>query len=238
MNGRTVVVIGGSSGIGFEIARQAGAQGARLIIVRRDETRLSAAAKNLGGSVKTFAADAHDEKAVDDLFVTLGPFDHLVSMVRDSMAGGFLDTTLATMQHVLQSKFLANWAIARHAARNARSGGSLTFTSGTGGRAQEVSASYVANLGISALVQGLASELAPHIRVNAVAPTFMGTGTGFWSHVPPEELAKLEASFAETVPLRRLGTVQEIASTYLHLMSNGFINGQVVAVDGGVMLRK
>ena len=238
MNGQTVVVVGGSSGIGFEIARQAGEQGARLIIVGRDESRLSDAAARLGGSVKTFAADAHEQKAVEALFATLDPVDHVVSMVGDSMEGGFLDTPPETMRHVLHSKFITNWTIGRRAARNVRPGGSITFTSGTGGRAQDVSASYVANLGISALVQGLASELAPHVRVNAVAPTFMGQGTGFWRHVPPEELAKIETSFAESIPLKRLGTVQEIASTYLHLMLNGFITGQVVAVDGGAMLRE
>jgi len=72
-------------------------------------------------------------------------------------------------------------------------------------------------LGIGALVQGLAAELAPRVRVNAVAPTFMGTRTQFWKHVPG---------------------IEEIASAYVHLMNNGFITGQVIAVDGGVMLRK
>ena len=101
-----------------------------------------------------------------------------------------------------------------------------------------MSATYVANLGIDALVQGLASELAPHIRVNAVAPTFMGTGTAFWKDVPADALEKAQAAFSESVPLKRLGRVEEVASAYIHLMTNGFITGQVLAVDGGVMLRK
>jgi NAD(P)-dependent dehydrogenase (short-subunit alcohol dehydrogenase family) len=89
-----------------------------------------------------------------------------------------------------------------------------------------------------ALVQGLASELAPRIRVNAVAPTFMGKGTLFWKNVPINELEEAQTAFSQSVPLQRLGTVQEVASTYVHLMTNGFITGQVLAVDGGVMLRK
>lgn len=128
--------------------------------------------------------------------------------------------------------------IGRHAASKLRDGGSITFTSGTGGRAQDISASYVANLGIGALVQGLASELAPRIRVNAVAPTFMGTGTLFWKDVPADELEKAQTAFGESMPLKRLSTVEEVASAYVHLMANGFITGQVLAVDGGVMLRK
>ena len=91
----------------------------------------------------------------------LRPVDHIVSMVGDSMAGGFLQTAPQTMQHVLRSKFLTNWAIGRHAARTLAAGGSLTYTSGTGGRPHEISATYVANLAISALVQGLAHEMGP-----------------------------------------------------------------------------
>jgi len=233
-----VVVIGGSSGIGYEIARQASAQGARLIIVGRDQSKLETAAKRLGNVVKTAAFDAHEEESLEQFFRTLDPFHNLVSMIGDSMAGGFLTTTPETMRHVLHSKFWTNWMIGRQAAPKLRDGGSITFTSGTGGRAQDISASYVANLGIGALVQGLASELAPHIRVNAVAPTFMGTGTAFWKDVPTDELEQAQAAFRESVPLKRLGTVEDVASMYIHLMTNGFITGQVLAVDGGVMLRK
>jgi NAD(P)-dependent dehydrogenase (short-subunit alcohol dehydrogenase family) len=154
------------------------------------------------------------------------------------MSGGFLTTSPETMRHVLHSKIWTNWMIGKHAASKLRDGGSITFTAGTGGRAQDVSASYVANLGIGALVEGLASELAPRIRVNAVAPTFMGTGTLFWKDVPTNELEKAQAAFAEGVPLKRVGTVKEVASAYVHLMTNGFITGQTLSVDGGVMLRK
>jgi NAD(P)-dependent dehydrogenase (short-subunit alcohol dehydrogenase family) len=233
-----VVVIGGSSGIGYEVARQASAVGARLTIVGRDQAKLAAAAERIHGTVTTAVVDAHDEIALAAFFAGLERVDHVVSLVGDSMAGGFLTTPPETMRHVLHSKFWTNWMIGRHAVPKLRAGGSLTFTSGTGGRAHEISASYVANLGIGALVQGLASELAPRIRVNAVAPTFMGPGTAFWRDVPIDDLATAVAGFAESVPLSRLATVEEVASTYLHLMNNGFTTGQVLAVDGGVMLRK
>src|SRR5215472_15324536 len=148
-------------------------------------------------------------------------------MVGDSMAGGFLQTAPQTMQHVLRSKFLTNWAIGRHAARTLAAGGSLTYTSGTGGRPHEISATYVANLGIGALVQGLAAELAPGIRVNAIAPTFMGTATAFWRGMPPSDLAAAAAAFRARVPLKRLATAAEAAAAYIHLITNSFITGQV-----------
>lgn len=232
-----VVVIGGSSGIGSEVARQASAQGARPIIVGRDLAKLATASRRLGGAA-TAAVDAHDEAALDAFFGALETADHVVSMVGDSMSGGFLTTPPETMRHVLHSKYWTNWAIGRFAAARLRDGGSITFTSGTGGRPHEISATYVANLGIGALVQGLAYELAPRIRVNAVAPTFMGTATSFWRDVPAAELERAETAFADGVPLKRTGTVEQVASTYVHLMANQFITGQVLAVDGGVMLGK
>jgi NAD(P)-dependent dehydrogenase (short-subunit alcohol dehydrogenase family) len=238
MKQKIVVVIGGSSGIGYEIARQTSVLGAQLTIVGRDQAKLAAAADKLGGTVNTAVLDAHDEAALAKFFSKSMAVDHLVSMVGDSMAGGFLTTTPDVMRHVLHSKFWTNWMIARHAAPKLRDGASITFTSGTGGRAQDISASYVANLGVGALVQGLASELAPRARVNAVAPTFMGTGTAFWKDMPPQELEKAAAGFSESVPLKRLATVEEVASAYVYLMRNDFITGQVLAVDGGVMLRK
>lgn len=233
-----VAVIGGSSGIGCEVARQASAQGARLIVVGRDRAKLTAAAERLGGTPMSVVLDAHDETALENCFANLEAVDHVVSMVGDSMAGGFMTTPPETMRHVLHSKFWTNWMIGRLAAPRLRDGGSLTFTAGTGGRPQDTSATYVANLGIVGLVQGLASELAPRLRVNAVAPTFMGGQTAFWKDVPPNDLDQATAAFAESVPLQRLGTVEEVASAYLSLMTNRFITGQCLAVDGGVMLRK
>ncbi|HEY7489163.1 MAG TPA: SDR family oxidoreductase [Streptosporangiaceae bacterium] len=232
-----VVVIGGSSGIGKEIARQVAARAADVTITGRDAGRLTAAGDELGG-VRTALLDAHDGAALDAFFAGLGPVDHLVSMVGDSMSGGFLTTTPETMRHVLHSKFWTNWLIGRHAARTLRTGGSLTFTSGTGGRAHDISGTYVANLGIQALVQGLAYEMAPERRVNAVAPTFMGSRTAFWREVPPADLTGLETDFAKRVPLRRVADVNEVAAAYLHLITNPFITGHVLPVDGGVMLDK
>jgi NAD(P)-dependent dehydrogenase (short-subunit alcohol dehydrogenase family) len=231
-----IVVLGGSSGIGYEVARQKLAQGARVIVAGRDEIKLAAAAESLGGGIETVVLDAHDDAALERFFAGLDRVDHLVSMIGDSMAGGFLATSSETMRSVLHSKFWANWMIGKLASAKVRDGGSITFTSGTGGRAQDVSATYVANLGVGAMVQGLASELAPRVRVNAVAPTFMDTP--FRKHIPRDEFASAKAAFAQGVPLQRLGTVEEVASAYVFLMTNGFITGQVLAVDGGVMLRK
>jgi NAD(P)-dependent dehydrogenase (short-subunit alcohol dehydrogenase family) len=229
--GRTVLVLGGSSGIGAEVARRAAAAGSRLVLTGRDEAKLAAVAARTGAA-GTAAFDAHDEDALRHFFAGVGPVDHVVSMIGDSMSGGFLATTPETMRHVIESKFLANWTITRLAAPLLRDGGSIVLTSGTGGRPHDTSASTVANLGIASLVQGLAVELGPAVRVNAVAPTFMDTP--FWRDLPRAQFDQIRAGFVDRVPLRRLGTVEEVAGAYQYLMTATFVTGQVLAVDGGV----
>jgi NAD(P)-dependent dehydrogenase (short-subunit alcohol dehydrogenase family) len=238
IKGQTVVIIGGSAGIGLELARQVSPLGPELVIVGRDPAKLEAVREQCDGAVRTLTMDAHKEGEAERLFEKLGSVDHVVSMVGDSMSGGFLETSPDTMRHVLHSKFWSNWRIGAAAAPKFRQGGSITFTSGTGGRPHHISATYVANLGVTALVQGLAVELAPRVRVNAVAPTFMGTGTSFWRDVPHDDLEAAGAGFVADVPLTRMATVHEVASTYTHLIENQFITGQVIQVDGGVMLVK
>lgn len=234
---KTIVIIGGSSGIGLRVAERAAAERATMIIAGRDPHRLDAASAELravGVPVTTFQLDAHDPAQLDAFFQQVPPFDHLVSMVGDVMGGGFLASEMPEIERVIASKFLANVRIAKQAATKLRSGGSLVFTSGTGGRAQHACASYVGNLGINALVEGLAVELAPRGRVNAVAPTW--TLTPFWRDMPLEQVEATRARFEATIPLKRLASIDEIAQAYIFLMKNGFVTGQRLAVDGGIML--
>jgi NAD(P)-dependent dehydrogenase (short-subunit alcohol dehydrogenase family) len=237
LQGRTLVVVGGSSGIGLRVAELAAQQGARLIIVGRDEARLLAARQTLqaqGAEVDAHRADAHDATSLQALFAALPDFDHLVSMVGDVSGGGFLAQPVEEIRRVLDSKFFANVRIAQAAAPKLRAGGSLVFTSGTGGRAQDACGPYVGNLAINAMVEGLAVELAPKARVNAVSPTW--TVTPFWRGLAPEQVEATRAHFAARIPLSRTASIDELAAAYLFLMSNDFITGQHLAVDGGVML--
>ncbi|BCN37647.1 short-chain dehydrogenase [Alicycliphilus denitrificans] len=234
---KTVVVIGGSSGIGLRVAQLVADEGARLLIVGRDTGRLQAAQADLqarGATVGIHQADAHDHTALASLFDELPAFDHLVSMIGDVMGGGFIGADIAVIRHVIESKFFTNLRIGQLAATKVREGGSLVFTSGTGGRAQDACASYVGNLGINALVEGLAVELAPKARVNAVSPTW--TVTPFWRDVPPAQVEATRAHFEQVIPLKRTARIDELASAYLFLMNNGFVTGQHIAVDGGIML--
>ncbi|MDE1190312.1 MAG: SDR family oxidoreductase [Pantoea sp.] len=232
-----LVVIGGSSGIGFQVAQQAAAAGASLTLLGRNTERLAQAQNALaeqGTQVATLAVDAHDHDALRAAFSQLDAFDHLVSMVGDAMGGGFLTADMALIEKVIYSKFLTNVLIGKLAAEKVRAGGSLTFTAGTGGRAQHACASYVGNQGIVSLAQGLAVELAPKARVNCVAPTW--TVTPFWRQQAAGQVEQTRQHFAGIIPLGRTAEIDELASAYLFLMQNDFITGQQIAVDGGIML--
>lgn len=234
---QTIVIIGGSSGIGLRVAEGAASAGARLIIAGRNADRLASAQgrlQALGARVDCQQLDAHDHQALERWFATLPGFHHLVSMVGDVMGGGFLQADMAEIRRVMESKFFTNVRIGQLAAGKLAAGGSLVFTSGTGGRAQHACASYVGNLGINALVQGLAAELAPQARVNAVSPTW--TLTPFWRDLPPAQLSQIKARFEQDIPLQRLASIDELAAAYLFLLQNDFITGQHIAVDGGIML--
>ncbi|ROP61760.1 NAD(P)-dependent dehydrogenase (short-subunit alcohol dehydrogenase family) [Enterobacter sp. BIGb0383] len=238
LQGKHLIVIGGSSGIGFAVAQLAGLQGAAITLIGRSQARLDQARALLvaqGTKVRELVVcDAHDHTALTDCFSRLPPFDHLVSMIGDAMGGSFLAADMATIEQVIHSKFLTNVLIGKLAAKKLRPGGSVTFTSGTGGRAQHACASYVGNLGIQALAQGLAAEIAPRGRVNAVAPTW--TVTPFWREQPEEQVEATRQHFASVIPLGRTAEIDELASAYLFLMTNDFITGQQLAVDGGIML--
>ncbi len=234
--GKTVAVIGGTSGIGLEVASQARALGAAIVLVERTVERLAAAYELVEGAVG-FQADAHDHVVAERVMNDLPPFDHLASSIGDTIAGGFYETPMPTMQHVLFSKFWTNLVIARFTAPRVCGSGSLVFTSGSGVRAQEASASYTANLASDAMVQGLASELGSRVRVNAVAPGFMDTA--LWRNKPREAVEARIRSFCQTAPIGRPGSAQEVvAAVYLFLKMNPSTTGQTLSVHGGVMLRK
>ncbi len=234
-----LVVVGGSSGIGLNVAAIAAAEGAEITISGLHQDRLDTAKEILikkgAQSVTTYAFDAHNHDDLEAFFNKVGGFDFLVSMIGDVMGGGFLSADMDTIRHVMESKLFTNIRIGQLAAKHINQGGCIVFTSGTGGRAQDACASYLGNLGINALVEGLAVELAPKARVNAVSPTW--THTTFWRDMPEEQLNSTKAYFEGAIPMGRLAEIEELAETYIYHIKNGFITGQHIAVDGGIMLK-
>lgn len=237
LNQKKVIIIGGSSGIGFAVAQKASKQGAELHLIGRDSNKLQESSKILkdsGGNVTTYQLDATDPAAIEDFFIQVNGFDHLVSMVGGFMQGGFLTPPLETIREAVEMKFFANLLIARLAHLKVSGQGSLIFTAGSGGRPQDASGAIIGNQAIRTMVEGLAAELAPKVRVNGVAPTW--TDTPLWRGFVRQDVEQTKAFMAGIIPLKRTATVEEVASAYIFLMENDFITGQTISVDGGISL--
>jgi NAD(P)-dependent dehydrogenase (short-subunit alcohol dehydrogenase family) len=239
LQGKHVVVVGGSSGIGLAVAQTASAEGARVTIASRSETRLSAAAASIGGAVATVALDVTDVDAVERFFASIELIDHLVCAVRDSEAG-LRDQYIAPLVDIdpragliyLKSKFWGQLLVTKYGcARMARTG-SITLTSGIASRGWVPGHTVIGpvNCAVEGFVKKAARELGP-IRVNAVSPGLTDTPT--YDPLPVDVKRALFAEYAERSPLGRTGTPEDIALGYLFLMTATFVTGTVLDVDGG-----
>jgi NAD(P)-dependent dehydrogenase (short-subunit alcohol dehydrogenase family) len=240
LDGKRVVIIGGSSGIGLETARLALAQGASVTIAGRSEDRLRRAAENLSSTDDTRAApdrlrsavaDVTDESSIRALFGGEARIDHLFLPAGELRPGGgdALASDLLGLQAILESRVLSVACVVRQA-RPRMAGGSITLMSGLystrPARGGAIAAAAVA--AVEGMTRALALDLAP-TRVNAVAPGLIDTP--LWDAFGPQREAILARG--ASLPVGRIGRPEEVAEAVLFLMSNGFVTGTVLAIDGG-----
>ncbi len=236
MQGETVIVFGGSSGIGEATAKELEAAGASVTIVARDVARLSSACARIGGAVKTASVDATDRAAVERFFEGVEPFEHLVLCQSGGKGGGaFPSLDLADLQSGLEGKLFAQLEVAQASLRKLTPGGSLTFVSAGSARAAIPGTSGLAaiNGAIEAMVPTLAKELAP-LRVNAVSPGVIDTP--WWSRMPAEAKAKIFRQMAAELPVGRVGRPEDVARAIVFLIQDTFVTGTVLPIDGGAHL--
>ncbi|WAH61149.1 SDR family oxidoreductase [Pseudomonas silvicola] len=237
LDGKTILIIGGSSGIGFATAQRAAKAGARLIIAGRDPQRLEnavAALREAGAEVTGSELNAADANVWAHFCDTLEPVHHVISMVGGAMGGGFMVNDDAVLREAIDGKFFNALHICKSVAAKVIDGGSITLTAGAGGRPHSASGAFIGNAAISLLVQGLAVELAPRLRVNAIAPTWMDTP--LWRNVPRADIERTKAHFAGIIPLGRTAEPGDIADAYVFVMNNRFLTGQTLVLDGGLGL--
>jgi NAD(P)-dependent dehydrogenase (short-subunit alcohol dehydrogenase family) len=231
-----VVVIGGGSGMGFEVARHALSDGAEVVIAGRSEERLRTARDSLGAErVEISVVNIGERRQVAALFARVGELDHLVITAADLPYGPALDLTEADLMRAVRSKFLGPVFAAQEAAGRIRAGGSITFTSGIAARRpmRGGAAAAAINSGLEGLTRALAVELAP-LRVNAVSPGW--TNTPIWdgmAGMTAERKAESFAAMSARLLSGRIGRVEDIAEAVMFLMKNGFVTGMVLDVDGG-----
>ncbi|MCB8879346.1 SDR family oxidoreductase [Acidisoma cellulosilytica] len=237
MNAKTVVVLGGTSGIGFAIAEGVAAAGGKPIIVSRSQANVDAALSKLPQGAEGHAVDLTDEAALAALFATIGTLDHLAYTAGESlMMGPLTEMDLTAARRFTETRFWGAVAAAKHAAPRIRPGGSIVFSSGiAGARPPQGGWSMGASIcaGMEGLTRALAIELAP-TRVNLVSPGFIRTP--LWRDIPEADREALFASVGAKLPVGRVGEPGEIAAAYLFLMQAGFTTGHVLVADGGGLL--
>ena len=231
LKGKKVVVVGGSSGIGYATAEMAKAQGAEVIIASRAGARLDSAAKTLG--VKAIAADVTSDEAVEALFKQTGPVDHVAVTAAQLKAGPFKAQPIAEAKATMEGKFWGSWRVARSA--EIRPGGSLTIVSGFLSIRPRPNSAIVgaANGALESLARSLAIDLAP-VRVNAVSPGIIDTPIR--AAMPEEARKAMLEKTAASLPVGRVGLAEDVAKQILAFMDNGFATGAIVYLDGGGVL--
>jgi NAD(P)-dependent dehydrogenase (short-subunit alcohol dehydrogenase family) len=232
--GQTVVVIGGSAGIGLGTARRARAEGANLILTGRDPERLQRAASELGAVSTAF--DATDFERLGRFFDELPtPIDHVLVTGPGPYYAPLAEFDLGKARRDVEAHLLLPLEVARNSASKVRAGGTLLFMGGTGGRRTATGFALIAALtaALPAMTKNLALELAP-IRVNLIAAGFVDTPLS--ASLLGDELENRRNQLRATLPIRRVVGPADVAALAVHIMTNTALTGATYDIDGGQQL--
>ncbi|MEU7767284.1 SDR family oxidoreductase [Nocardia sp. NPDC049190] len=230
--GQTVVVIGGSAGIGLETARRARAEGAEVILTGRDADRLERAALELGA--ERFAAfDANDAGSLQRFFQDLPEqIDHVMVTAGGPKYGPLLEMDSAQVREVLSGHVVLALEVARNAVGKMRPGGTLLLMGGTGGRriGHGLGIVSAATAALPPFTAALALELAP-VRVNLIAAGFVDTPLS--ASLLGDRLEERRNELRTTLPIGRVVGPADVAALAVHIMSNTALTGATYDIDGG-----
>ncbi|KII85693.1 hypothetical protein PLICRDRAFT_701170 [Plicaturopsis crispa FD-325 SS-3] len=240
--GKKIVVIGGSSGIGFGVAKAAYALGAHVTISSSNIQKIEAAVgrassvPSSGGTVQGVQLQGLDEASLSALFTKVGKFDHLIYTAADwGSLPNLFETPVEKMKDLFNVRFWGAIAAVKTAHPFLSQSGSITLTGGSvvtrppKGFGITVSCSGA----LETLTRGLAVDLAP-IRVNVVEAGAIRTE--MWDNMPDGVLEKLAGEWANKSLVKRMGEVEDTTETYLYLMKADFVTGTNAVVDGGSLL--
>jgi NAD(P)-dependent dehydrogenase (short-subunit alcohol dehydrogenase family) len=246
LSGRCALVTGASRGIGLAIAEELASRGARLVITGRKAESLESAAASLrakGAQVEPLISHQGEPEAIDKLFRQLDeqrltPDIAIINAATNPTYGPLLETEPAAWQKILDVNLTGAWLTARQSGRRmvAKGSGSLIFMTSLAGLDPfpGLGAYSVSKAGLIALTKTLAKELAPEVRVNAIAPGLIETR---FSAALFENREAYQGLMAAT-PLQRHGQPRDVVgvAVFLATDASAYVTGQVLVVEGGARM--
>ncbi|MGW3209739.1 SDR family oxidoreductase [Streptomyces sp. NPDC001135] len=235
LHGQTLVVLGGSAGIGLATARLARNQGASVVLTGRDPERLRTAAKE-ADALSTAAFDAYDPVQLERFFQQLpGPIDHVLVTAGGPSYGRLLDMDAEQARRAISDHMVLALEVARHCADTVRPGGTLLLLGGTGARRIRAALGVAPTVtaAMPAFTASLALELAP-VRVNLIAPGFVDTPLS--ARLLGDTIDARREELRTTLPIGRVVVPEDVAALAVHIMTNSALTGATYDVDGGQQL--
>src|SRR5262245_58163816 len=230
--GHTVIVIGGSAGIGLETARRARAEGADVILTGRNPDRLKQAAEEIDAQ-RTAAFDVNDAATLERFFQDLpSPIDHVMVTAGGPHYGPLLKMDSAQVRQAISEHVVVALEVARNAVDKMRPGGTLLLMGGTGGRriGHGLGIVSAATAALPPFTATLALELAP-VRVNLIAAGFVDTPLS--ASLLGDQLEERRNELRATLPIGRVVGPADVAALAVHIMSNTALTGATYDIDGG-----
>ncbi|MFG1797136.1 SDR family oxidoreductase [Nocardia sp. NPDC049149] len=226
MDGKKLVIIGGNSGIGRQLATDAIAAGANVVLAGRNPVAAAESAQ-----LRTTTVDLADEAAIERFADEVGELDYLVSLATQRANGPVAELAKEAMVAAFDAKVIGPILLAKHFGARIREGGAMLLFSGVAAWRPEPGRVIMAaaNGAVSFLAQALAVELAP-IRVNALSPGIVDSGA--WDGLGANK-DEFFAGVAARNPARRVGSSADIAAAALLALTNPFLTGTTLHVDGG-----
>ncbi len=232
LRGRTVVVIGGSSGIGLETARRARLEGAEVVLTGRQDTRLRRAALDVDAK-NSSAFDANDPASLRRFFEDLpDPIDHVMVTAGGPRYGPLLDMDGEEVRQAVSDHIVLALEVARLATGRMRAGGTLLLMGGTGGRriSRDLGVASAATAALPPFTAALALEVAP-VRVNLIAAGFVDTPLS--ESLLGDGIDARREQLRKTLPIGRVVQPTDVAALAVHTMVNTALTGATFDIDGG-----
>jgi len=234
--GKRVIILGGSSGLGFATAQAAAAEGASVVIVSGNQGRINLALEQLPQGSKGYVADLSNEEAIRDFFNMAGRFDHLVYTAGENISMSMVgDTDIAKGKDFFTIRFWGAFAAIKYGVPYINEGGSINLMSGSFGQRPAKGYSLGAAIcgAMDAFTRAMAVELAP-IRVNNIAAGVINTN--LWSNMSEADRNSFFKYLESSLLLKRVGEAEDIALAFVYLMQQPYATGQSLVIDGGAVL--